>query len=368
MRQSRWIELFSDYECEIHYHPGKANVVADALSRKLRARRSSKRTYLQKGGVRTIIIDEAQKTRYSVHPEADKMYHDLQLMYWWPGMKRDIATYSAKQSIFATSSVEVEYITAFDASNEAVWVRKFISGLSVVPTIEEPISMYCDNTREIAIANESGITKGARHFRAKVHYLREVIEFGDIKLEKVHTYDNLADPFTKPLAFSKHSEHTRNIGMLPASSLIWPSNVTLGRLLPRARGLGFKPRRGGFPSGAKKKWGLSPKAKVRVLHTAQLDVTGITIYTGIALLACCLWVVTIEVVGLFGEWWSGLMKVVGQQEWVVGGDGKTWAMNSRFDFGDRVESLGLVQNWSLELKELLHFQSLLVKCFRNWQV
>nr|GEX49826.1 hypothetical protein [Tanacetum cinerariifolium] len=53
----------------------------------------------------------------------------------------------------------------------------------------------------------------------------------------------------------------------------WPPKVTLGRLLPHARGLGFKPRRGGFPSGAKKEWGLSPKVKVRVLHTAQLDVT-----------------------------------------------------------------------------------------------
>nr|GEZ62844.1 hypothetical protein [Tanacetum cinerariifolium] len=53
----------------------------------------------------------------------------------------------------------------------------------------------------------------------------------------------------------------------------WPPRVTLGRLLPHARGLGFKPRRGGFPSGAKKEWGLSPQAKVRVLHTAQLDVT-----------------------------------------------------------------------------------------------
>nr|GFC23622.1 retrovirus-related Pol polyprotein from transposon TNT 1-94 [Tanacetum cinerariifolium] len=104
---------------------------------------------------------------------------------------------SAKQSIFATSSAEAEYIAAFDASKEAVWVRKFISGLGVVPTIEKPISMYCDNTGAIAIANESGNTKGARHFHAKVHYLREVIEFGDIKLEKVHTYDNLADPFTK---------------------------------------------------------------------------------------------------------------------------------------------------------------------------
>nr|GEY17922.1 hypothetical protein [Tanacetum cinerariifolium] len=117
-------------------------------------------------------------------------------------------------------NLEADYIAAFYASKEAVWVRKFISGLGVVPTIEEPISMYCDSTGAIAIANESGITKGARHFRAKVHYLREVIEYGDLKLEKVHTDDNLADLFTKALAFPKHSEHTRNIGMLPASNLM----------------------------------------------------------------------------------------------------------------------------------------------------
>ncbi|GKB48960.1 hypothetical protein Tco_0899713 [Tanacetum coccineum] len=65
------------------------------------------------------------------------------------------------QSIFATSSAEAEYIAAFDASKEAVWVRKFISGLGVVPTIEKPINMYCDNTGAIAIANESGITKAS---------------------------------------------------------------------------------------------------------------------------------------------------------------------------------------------------------------
>nr|GEX72989.1 hypothetical protein [Tanacetum cinerariifolium] len=118
-------------------------------------------------------------------------------------------------------NLEAEYIAAFDAFKEPVLVRKFISGLDVVPTIEEAISMYCDNTGAIAITHESEITKGARHFRAKVHYLREVIKYGDIKLEKVHTDDNLADPFTKALAFPKHSEHTRNIEMLPASSLIY---------------------------------------------------------------------------------------------------------------------------------------------------
>nr|GEU90544.1 zinc finger, CCHC-type [Tanacetum cinerariifolium] len=192
----------------------------------------------------------------------------------WTTVKNNLKCLRNTKDMFLVYG-EAEYIAAFDASKEAVWVRKFISGLGVVPTIEKPISMYCDNTRAIAIANESGITKGARNLCAKVHYLREVIEYGDIKLEKVHTYDNLADPFTKALAFLKHSEHTMNIGMLPASSLIWPPRVTLGRLLPHARGLGFKPRREGFLSGAKKEWGLSPKAKVRVLHTAQLDVTSL---------------------------------------------------------------------------------------------
>ncbi|GJY22877.1 retrotransposon protein, putative, ty1-copia subclass [Tanacetum coccineum] len=64
----------------------------------------------------------------------------------------------------------------------------------------------------ITIANEPGITKAARHYRVKVHYLREVIEFGNKVLEKVHTNDNVADPFTKDLPFNKHSEHTKNIG------------------------------------------------------------------------------------------------------------------------------------------------------------
>ncbi|GKD33066.1 putative reverse transcriptase domain-containing protein [Tanacetum coccineum] len=48
------------------------------------------------GGVRTKIMDEAHKTRYSVHPRADKMYYDLRDMYWWPGMKKEIAIYVSK--------------------------------------------------------------------------------------------------------------------------------------------------------------------------------------------------------------------------------------------------------------------------------
>ncbi|GKC71523.1 hypothetical protein Tco_1117406 [Tanacetum coccineum] len=127
---------------------------------------------------------------------------------------------STKQSIHVNSSIEAEYVAASNASKEAVWIRKFIYGLGVVPTNEEPMKMYCDNNGAITIANKPGITKGARHYRAKVHYLREVIEFGDIVLEKVHTDDNVADPFTKALPFNKHSEHTKNIGLLPANCLM----------------------------------------------------------------------------------------------------------------------------------------------------
>ncbi|GJR48905.1 putative reverse transcriptase domain-containing protein [Tanacetum coccineum] len=75
-------DLFSDYDYEIRYHPSKANVVADALNR----------IWVPlTGNVRTIIMDEAYKSKYSVHLGADKMYYNLRDMYWWPRMKKDIA-------------------------------------------------------------------------------------------------------------------------------------------------------------------------------------------------------------------------------------------------------------------------------------
>nr|GEY79867.1 hypothetical protein [Tanacetum cinerariifolium] len=120
MHQKRWIELFSDYECEIHYHLGKANMVADALSRKERLkprqmeRREDRSLYFLDriwvslvGGVRTITMDETHKTRYFVHPGVDKMYHDIRNMYWWPRMKRDIAIYVSK--CLTCSKVKAEH-------------------------------------------------------------------------------------------------------------------------------------------------------------------------------------------------------------------------------------------------------------------
>ncbi|GJY11206.1 retrotransposon protein, putative, ty1-copia subclass [Tanacetum coccineum] len=158
------------------------------------------------------------KDMFLVYEDADDMKSQTGYVFILNGGA--IVWKSTKQSIFATSSIDAEYIAVFDASKEAVWIRKFIFGLGVVPMIEEPINRYCDNTGAIAIAKDHGVTKGARHFHAKVHYLRETVEMGDIKIDKVDTYDNLADPFTKALAFPKHSELTKKIGMIPASSLM----------------------------------------------------------------------------------------------------------------------------------------------------
>nr|GEV36709.1 putative reverse transcriptase domain-containing protein [Tanacetum cinerariifolium] len=134
MHQRRWIELFSDYDCEIRYYPRKANVVADAFSRKelvkprrvramsmtiqssvtnkiLAAQGEASKVgnaiaemlhgldqQIEKrkmvvyilltedgipliGDVRTIIIDEAHASRYLVHPRVNKMYYDLEDMH-----------------------------------------------------------------------------------------------------------------------------------------------------------------------------------------------------------------------------------------------------------------------------------------------
>ena len=61
---------------------------------------------------------------------------------------------SFKQDIVADSTTESEYIAASDAAKEAVWLKKFITGLDVVPSIGNSVDLYCDNNGAIAQANE----------------------------------------------------------------------------------------------------------------------------------------------------------------------------------------------------------------------
>ncbi|GJW36084.1 hypothetical protein Tco_0059004 [Tanacetum coccineum] len=90
----------------------------------------------------------------------------------------------------------------------------------VVPSNKRHMEMLCDNEPAILIANNLGILKGARHLQRKYHYIRDVIQERENVLKKVYTYDNVTDPFTKPMSFNKHYEHAMAIRIVPGSSLM----------------------------------------------------------------------------------------------------------------------------------------------------
>nr|GEW24026.1 putative reverse transcriptase domain-containing protein [Tanacetum cinerariifolium] len=135
MRQRRWLELLADYDCEIHYHLGKANVVADALSQKkqikpLRVRSlimtihsklpsqilEAQNEALNEENVKAENLRGMDKS-FEIHPDelvvlrtkagSDKMYQDLKKLYWWPNMKAIMAEYVGK--CLTCSRVKAEY-------------------------------------------------------------------------------------------------------------------------------------------------------------------------------------------------------------------------------------------------------------------
>nr|GFA07823.1 hypothetical protein [Tanacetum cinerariifolium] len=128
---------------------------------------------------------------------------------------------SSNRSTTAQPATKAEYIAASETAKEAVWIRKFIDELGVVSSNNYLIKMNCDNSTAIIMAKESGIQKGAIHFKRKYHYVRECIKTDEIDIVKVHTYDNLTDPFTKALASPKLTRHARSMGLRPASILVF---------------------------------------------------------------------------------------------------------------------------------------------------
>ncbi|GJV86566.1 putative reverse transcriptase domain-containing protein [Tanacetum coccineum] len=141
-------ELLSDYDYEIRYHPGKANIGADALSRKerkevikvenieaediggmlkrLEAHANGtlcldNRSWLPYyGDTRSLIMHESHKSKYSIHRGSNKMYHDMKMLYWWPNMKADIATYVSKCLTYAKAKVGEAQLTGPEIIHETM--------------------------------------------------------------------------------------------------------------------------------------------------------------------------------------------------------------------------------------------------------
>ena len=114
---------------------------------------------------------------------------------------------SYKQSVIAASTTEVEYIAASEVTQEGVWLKKFTTELGAVPSMLDPMSIYCDNTGAIANTKEPRSHKNSKHIKCRFHAIREYVKEGDIKICKVHMDLNVADPLTKPLPRAKHDHH-----------------------------------------------------------------------------------------------------------------------------------------------------------------
>ena len=120
---------------------------------------------------------------------------------------------SSKQDTVADSTTEAEYIAASEAAKEAVWMRKFIAELGIMPSASRPLDLYCDNSGAIAQAKEPRAHQKSKHILRRYHLIREIVDRGDVKICKVHTDSNIADPLTKPLPRPKHEAHIRAMGM-----------------------------------------------------------------------------------------------------------------------------------------------------------
>ena len=120
---------------------------------------------------------------------------------------------SSKQEMTADSTTESEYIAASEAAKEAVWIKKFITKLRMVPSIVHLILLYCDNNGAISQVKEPRSHQRSKQVLRRYHLIREIIGRNDVKIEKIPTDHNIVHPLIKPIPQKKYESHVLAYGM-----------------------------------------------------------------------------------------------------------------------------------------------------------
>ncbi|RVW62453.1 Retrovirus-related Pol polyprotein from transposon TNT 1-94 [Vitis vinifera] len=114
---------------------------------------------------------------------------------------------SVKQTMTATSTMEAEFISCFEATSHGVWLKSFISGLRVMDLISRPLSIYCDNSATVFMAKNNKSGSRSKHIDIKYLAIRERVKEKKVVIEHISTELMIADPLTEgmpPLKFKDH--------------------------------------------------------------------------------------------------------------------------------------------------------------------
>ncbi len=112
----------------------------------------------------------------------------------------------------AKSTADAEYIALGEAASEAIWLRQFVTELGL--GIDASIKIHVDNKAAIDIAHNPKFHNRTKHIDVQYHFVRDHIEKGSFKVEKVKSTDNTADLLTKLFSRVHHEKHVRGLGFV----------------------------------------------------------------------------------------------------------------------------------------------------------
>ena len=133
---------------------------------------------------------------------------------------RAIVWRSVKQSNTADSTMEAEYIAACETAKEVVWLKKFFTDLEIVPDMDKPLTLYCDNNGAVENLKETRSHKRGKHIERKSHVIREIVHRDDVIVMKIASEHNLADPITKTLPAKTFEGHIESMRLRDMSYLL----------------------------------------------------------------------------------------------------------------------------------------------------